>query len=156
MENKRNSKGQFVYTNGGGRYRVVQIKGVRIPVHRLVWELEKGPIPAGYIIHHINGNRLDNRIENLACITQKEHNKIHAKNRRIWNKGLTTESSEKWADTMKKALKVRHSNIYEKCKLIKKMRETMSAKEIGAKIGLCERQIHALLHRYDELRTEFE
>ena len=155
MENKRNEKGQFVYTNGGGRYRGVQRKGVRISVHRLVWELEKGPIPEGYVIHHINGNRLDNRIENLACITHKEHNLIHSKNRKIWNKGLTVATSEKWKKTQEKALKVRHANIYEKCKVIKKMRETMSAREIAKKRGMCERQIYTLLKRYDELKNEF-
>ena len=28
-------------------------------------------------VHHINGNRFDNRIENLMIVTQKEHDEIH-------------------------------------------------------------------------------
>ena len=31
----------------------------------------------------------------------------------------------------------------------------MSAREIGEKLGYCTRQIHTLLHRYDELKEEF-
>lgn len=33
--------------------------------HRFVWECAHGPLPDGATIHHKNGNRLDNRLENL-------------------------------------------------------------------------------------------
>ena len=34
-------------------------------VHRWVWEQKNGPIPSGGIIHHIDGDRTNNAIENL-------------------------------------------------------------------------------------------
>ena len=45
--------------------------------HRLIWEENKGKIPLGYIIHHKNGNKKDNRIENLLCCSPSEHRRLH-------------------------------------------------------------------------------
>lgn len=36
---------------------------------RYIWEKEKGPIPKGYRVIHINGDMLDDRIENLDCVS---------------------------------------------------------------------------------------
>lgn len=44
---------------------------------RLVWEATYGPIPRGRVIHHRNRDPLDDRIENLACLTRNEHAKEH-------------------------------------------------------------------------------
>lgn len=49
----------------------------RIFEHRLVWEAANGPIPTGHHIHHINGDRGDNRLENLQCLLNSEHMKLH-------------------------------------------------------------------------------
>jgi len=39
-------------------------------------------LPQGAVVHHINGNRIDNRPENLLlCKNQSEHIKIHAATR---------------------------------------------------------------------------
>lgn len=57
-----------------GRY--FQRKGKRL--HRKVWEYHNGPIPDGYDVHHINGDRSDNDIENLQLLPGIEHNRIHA------------------------------------------------------------------------------
>ena len=45
-------------------------------IHRACWEAHNGPIPKGYDIHHINGNRMDYRIENLSCVPHGHHCKI--------------------------------------------------------------------------------
>ncbi|KKM99553.1 hypothetical protein LCGC14_1146770 [marine sediment metagenome] len=46
--------------------------------HRVVWEAAHGPIPKGWIIHHLNGIKGDNRIENLAAMPRSEHHIRHA------------------------------------------------------------------------------
>ena len=44
-----------------------------IYVHRAVLSAWVGPCPPGYEIDHINGNWLDNRLENLEYVTREEN-----------------------------------------------------------------------------------
>lgn len=48
-------------------------------LHRLIWEKFKGPIPKGHHIHHIDGNKLNNSIENLECMSHSDHLRLHMK-----------------------------------------------------------------------------
>jgi hypothetical protein len=43
-------------------------------VHRVVWEFYKGPIPEGFTVDHIDGDGLNNLIENLRLATCQEQN----------------------------------------------------------------------------------
>ncbi len=44
---------------------------VRLLAHRLVYEARVGPIPEGHLVRQRNGNRADNRPENLVAIPRK-------------------------------------------------------------------------------------
>jgi len=45
--------------------------------HRKVWERYRGPIPKGFVVHHKNENKQDNRIANLECLRKRVHDRHH-------------------------------------------------------------------------------
>lgn len=46
-------------------------------LHRVIWSDHHGPIPRDCIIHHIDGNPLNNEISNLSCIPLIEHLSVY-------------------------------------------------------------------------------
>lgn len=64
-------------------YRVVSISGRRIKEHRWVMEQCIGrPLTPNEVVHHINHNKSDNRLENLKIMLPGEHTAMHAALRR--------------------------------------------------------------------------
>jgi len=101
--------------------------------HQLVWEEyyqkeipfdEKG---RRCVIHHINGDTLDNRIENLLCMTCVEHTKLHKQN------GMDEQIKNNISETIKDLWE---NNTRYRDKTIKAMKENHKQHpEIGEKIG---------------------
>ena len=61
-------------TNAG--YLAFKASGKNHLSHRFVIECFLGPIKDGYVVHHINNNKVDNSLTNLRIITQSENCKF--------------------------------------------------------------------------------
>ena len=46
-------------------------------IHRAVWQYYNGEIPYDHVIHHVDGNKANNSINNLHCLTSSEHQILH-------------------------------------------------------------------------------
>lgn len=68
-------------------YRVITLKQKKFYAHRLIWILHNGEIPSGMCIDHIDGNGLNNKIENLRLVSLSENQR----NRRINRNNRTGE-----------------------------------------------------------------
>ena len=66
------------YIDSDGYYRVNHKRYSSVMLHRLIFEEFYGmKIPKGYVIHHKNGNKLDNCILNLQLLKRSAHQSYH-------------------------------------------------------------------------------
>ena len=102
-------------------------------LHRTVWEQANGPIPKGAHIHHKDGNRANNNLENLGCLGYKdhlggEHGEASGERGRHALEDAQTKAAV-WHGSAEG--KKWHSDHYEKC-----IREVM-ARRVPATCGMC-------------------
>lgn len=96
------------YVNGGG-YRQIRINKSYHYLHRILWIMKNGEIPERMTVDHINGNRADNRMDNLRIVSQQENNKNTSKQLNTSSKHIGVswhKAHGKWYG------QVRHNGVY--------------------------------------------
>ena len=46
-------------------------------LHRAIWEKHHGPVPRGYVLHHVDADPANNDLANLALLPRGDHNRLH-------------------------------------------------------------------------------
>ena len=71
---------------GRGYYQstTVLADGRRAWLHRYAFEREKSVIPEGWHVHHVDGNKDNNEVENLECLPPIHHASEHSEDRRAF------------------------------------------------------------------------
>ena len=66
------------------KYKAMKINGKKKDEHRYIIEKFLGrKLTFNEVVHHINGNKNDNRIENLVVMSRAEHTKLHNKGKKL-------------------------------------------------------------------------
>ncbi len=60
-----------------GKYPAIFLNGQNQHVHRLEWMKYHGEIPDGFVVHHVDENKLNWDISNLELISRSDHLKRH-------------------------------------------------------------------------------
>jgi hypothetical protein len=85
---------RLVGSNGWleGGYRYIYVKGRKIAEHRHVMEQQFGrKLTSNEVVHHVDGNPLNNEPANLVVLTRSEHQRLHAcSSRKPWKAGQST------------------------------------------------------------------
>jgi hypothetical protein len=98
--------------------------------HRLIFLMHKGYLPK--TVDHINGDKLDNRIENLraATVGQNQHNRKTNANNTSGYKGVSwSKAQKKWTARITLERKIIHlgyfANVEEAAEVVRKAREEL-------------------------------
>lgn len=135
MDSKPKEKGN-TYKDSNGYIRIQTGDGYKYQ-HRAVWRKQNGEIPEGYIIHHKNGDKTDNRMENLELIHRTKHDQLETKKR--WQKIKQGEIKEPSRPNKK---------TFDKCVLVDLLEKHKSLRAVAKILGTSHNTIARNLKEY--------
>lgn len=76
--------GPYILVKAPEEYLGKKYRGRYVYEHHLVWWKETGQlVPDGYILHHKNEIKTDNRVENFEFLSSGEHSRMHGIERHL-------------------------------------------------------------------------
>mgnify|MGYP003620845108 CR=1 FL=1 len=84
---------RWYYNHRTGRYR----SNTGIPLAQAVWTHVHGPIPDGYDVHHLDGNKANDDPANLALVDRRQHRHSHAAENGSKSSGSAAGAIAMWA-----------------------------------------------------------
>ena len=112
----RARKGDVVNTSSSSGYYIVGIDKKKYLIHRLIFLYHRGYLTKGLLLDHIDGNKTNNRIENLREVTKSQN--AHNSKLRVDNtsgvKGVAwDELTQKWCSRIKLNRKTYYFGFYD-------------------------------------------
>jgi len=89
-KNQKKFKKLSVKDNNG--YFYIKLRGeknIRMPIHRIMAMTFLSEFKTDLDVHHIDGDRKNNKINNLKCLSFRDHHELHG-----WNKGEKNKNSK--------------------------------------------------------------
>lgn len=126
-------------------------------LHRLIYEDFWGfKLSPKHIIHHKNGNKLDDCILNLKLMTREEHNILHktGENNPHYGEPLPEKTRKKISESIKgeKHPLYGKKHSFESRKKMSKSRNTTGYYRVGTvRCNSCNQGFYYVYHYYDEL-----
>lgn len=116
-------------------------------VHILVYEAFVGKIPIKHNIHHLDNDKYNNCVENLQCLSIKDHLTLHnggvCRANDHWTPSKKHEACVAGWITRKKNLHLEERNY----NILMDRLEGIGYKGLSKKYNLCSRQIYDILRR---------
>ena len=91
MYNKNGKQLKSALNNKTNHYHQISVNNKHYAQHRFIWEYFNGKIPEDLFIDHINGNKIDNKLQNMRLVTrsQNQQNQPFQKHNRLKILGVT-------------------------------------------------------------------
>lgn len=124
-------------------YKAIKVNGVKHDEHRYLMEQFIGrKLSSNEVVHHINGNKRDNRLENLVIIPRKQHSLMHRK-----GKPLSDVSKDKIQKTNRaNVFNMRHTHVTpDIIVFIRENAHKMKQKDMAEALGISKYAVYRIV-----------